>query len=108
LVFRVREAVGGFQHLGLKWTRKALNLKGDRYLCRYENLSELSAGAFNDEDGHRVACPICGYDLVRLSVRDGWLIEMCSAFPVVKRLDGPEFKAWLDSLPQAKLPTSIV
>ena len=106
MVFNLREAVSGFKHLRLNWTRMLSNRPDTWFIKNYE-IRGLNVERFT-EDGRPAICSICGYAMIRLELKNGWLMDTCSAMPVLSGLESKEFAGWVDSLDPVKLPTSRV
>jgi len=107
VVFNVRETKSGFRHLMLNCTRKFFRRADTWFIKEYED-SGLRPQRFADDNGKPAICSICGYAMIRLELNNGWLMDTCSAMPVVTGLQTQEFGIWANSLQAAKLPTSSV
>lgn len=107
MVFSIREAIGGFKHIGLGWTRTFAKRPESFFLSNYSARSVL-VERFAARDGRDAICPICGYAMIRVELPNGWLFETCSAMPTITGLDSADFNKWAESLEPAKLPTARV
>jgi hypothetical protein len=107
VVFNLRETVNGFKHLRLKWTRLLGKRPDTLFIADYETRGVL-VSTYQDMTGRQAACEVCGYAMIRLELKGGWLFETCSAMPVVKGIGAQEFQRWQETLLPAKLPTHRV
>jgi hypothetical protein len=107
MVFNVREAIGGFKHIGMGLERRIARRSQTFFLPAIESRG-VRAQRFSSHDGTPAICSICGYAMIRLELPNGWLFDTCSAMPTVSALESQQFKAWTDSLSSEKLPTARV
>lgn len=97
MVFNLREAIGGFKHLGLKWTRPLAKRPDTYFIADYQQRG-LLIERFHEVDGRPAICSICGYAMIRLTLPNQWIFETCSAMPVIPSFQSKEFSIWAGNL----------
>ncbi len=96
MAFNIREGYWGLEHLRLALCRKLFNMKPEHYISRYAETGTRLAFPENERSDARV-CERCGFVIMRAELEGGWLIEMCSALPLVS-LKNRGFQNWFSEL----------
>ncbi len=106
MIFKANEAVGGLKHASMGWQRIILKRPVESLLPRFlptlKNIG-IDAGAAQDASGQIRRCAICGYALARVTLDNGWTMDVCSAMPVLK-FNHPLLNRWVKDMPSDKLP----
>lgn len=98
MILKAHEAALGIKHVSYRLQRSILQRPTNFHL-RKLNSCTMPFAELKDANGVPALCEVCGYAMARIQMPSGWVLDLCSAVPVVN-FGKAEFWRWQCELPE--------